>query len=130
MKNYIPKSTKAKAVQKIINEALDILESVGIPVIKTERALEKMAVCLLAVANVTKDWSKAKENANLKSREIITFINKNFEENISSGSYDDIRRKDLKLLVLADIVVNSGVNKGSTTNAQLGVTHCTQTLNI
>jgi len=116
MKNYIPKSTKAKAVQKIINEALDILESVGIPMIKTERGLEKMAVCLLAVANVTKDWSKAKENANLKSREIITFINKNFEENISSGSYDDIRRKDLKLLVLADIVVNSGVNKGSATN--------------
>jgi type II restriction enzyme len=75
-----------------------------------------MAVCFLAVANVTKDWSKAIENANLKSRDIINFVNKNFEENISPGSYDDIRRKDLKLLVLADIVVNSGVNKGSATN--------------
>jgi type II restriction enzyme len=116
MKNYIPKSTKSKAVQNIINEALYILESVGIPMTKTERGLERMAVCFLAVADVTNDWSKAKENANLKSRDIITLVNKNFEENISSGSYDDIRRKDLKLLVLADIVVNSGVNKGSATN--------------
>ena len=116
MKNYIPKSTKSKAVQKIINEALDILDSVGIPMTKTERGLERMAVCFLAVAGVTKDWSKAKENANLKSRDIINIVNKNFEEKISSGSYDDIRRKDLKLLVLADIVVNSGVKKGSATN--------------
>jgi BsuBI/PstI restriction endonuclease domain/BsuBI/PstI restriction endonuclease HTH domain len=116
MKNYIPKSTKSKPVQKIINEALEILESVGIPMDKTERALERMAVCFLAVAGVTKDWSKAKENTNLKSRAIITYVNANFEEKISSGSYDDIRRKDLKLLVLADIVENSGVNKGSATN--------------
>ena len=116
MKNYITKSTKSKQVQEIINQALDILESVGIPMDKTERGLEKMAVCFLAVADVTKDWSKAIENANLKSRDIINFVNKNFEENISSGSYDDIRRKDLKLLVLANIVVNSGLNKGSATN--------------
>ncbi len=55
-------------------------------------------------------------NTNLKSRAIITYVNANFEEKISSGSYNDIRRKDLKLLVLADIVENSGVNKGSATN--------------
>ncbi len=117
MKNHIPKSSKTLSVQQIINEALDILESVGIPMnSKSERGLERMAVCFLAVAGVTDDWSKAKENANLKSRDIIRIVNENFEENISSGSYDDIRRKDLKLLVLADIVVNSGVNKGSATN--------------
>ncbi len=117
MKNYITKSTKSKSVKKIIDEALDILESVGIPLnTKTERGMEKMAVCFLAVAGVKKDWSKAIENANLKSRDIINIVNENFEENISPGSYDDIRRKDLKLLVLADIIVNSGVNKGSATN--------------
>lgn len=117
MRNYIPKSSKSLSVQQIINEALDILESAGIPMnSKTERGLERMAVCFLAVAGVTEDWRKAKENANLKSRDIIRIVNKNFEENISSGSYDDIRRKDLKLLVLADIVINSGVNKGSATN--------------
>ncbi len=116
MKNYIPKNTKSKGVQKIINEALDILESVGIPMSKTERGLERMAVCFLAVAGVKRDWNEAKENTNLKSRDIINFVNKNFEEKISPGSYDDIRRKDLKLLVLADVVVNSGVKKGSATN--------------
>jgi hypothetical protein len=117
MKNYITKSKKSKPVQKIINEALEILDSVGIPLnSKTERAMEKMAVCFLAVAGVKKDWSKAIENANLKSRDIIKIVNENFEEKISPGSYDDIRRKDLKLLVLADIVINSGVNKRSATN--------------
>jgi type II restriction enzyme len=117
MKQYISKSKKSKQVQQIINEAIDILESVGIPISdKSERGLERMAICFLAIAGVTKDWTKAKENTNLKSRDIINIVNKNFEENISSGSYDDIRRKDLKLLVLADIIVNSGVNKGSATN--------------
>ena len=117
MKDFQPKSKKSKSTKKIINEALEILESVGIPLnTKTERGLERMAVCLLAVAGVIKDWSKAKENTNLKSRDIINIVNKNFEENISSGSYDDIRRKDLKLLVLSDIVLNSGVGKGSATN--------------
>lgn len=117
MNNYIQNSTKSRRVQKIINEAIHILESVGIPIAdKTQRSRERMAVCFLAVAGVTKDWSKAKDNTNLKSRDIINFVNEHFEEKISSGSYDDIRRKDLKLLVLADIIVNSGVNKGSATN--------------
>ncbi|MDR2512126.1 MAG: hypothetical protein LBC89_06720 [Bacteroidales bacterium] len=120
MKNHITKSSKSKTVQKIINEALDILESVGIPFnSKSERGLERMALSFLAVANVTKDWKKAKsteDDVHLKTREIIQIINQNFEENISSGSYDDIRRKDLKLLVLADLIVNTGVNKGSATN--------------
>ena len=57
MKNYIPKSTKSTPVQQIINEALAILEQVGIPMNQTERALERMAICFLAVAGVTKDWS-------------------------------------------------------------------------
>ena len=117
MKDFIPKSKKSKSIKKVINEALEILENVGIPLnTKTERGLEKMAVCFLAVAGVTKDWRKAKENTKLKSRDIINIVNKNFEENISPGSYDDIRRKDLRLLVLADLIVNSGVSKGSATN--------------
>jgi type II restriction enzyme len=117
MKKYISKSTKSNTTQQLINEALDILDSVGIPVEnKTERALERMAMCFLAVAGITKEWESAQENTNLKSRDIINFVNEHFEEKISSGSYDDIRRKDLKLLVLADLIINSGVNKGSATN--------------
>jgi type II restriction enzyme len=42
MKTYISKSAKSAKVQKMINEALDILESVGIPLeTRTERALER-----------------------------------------------------------------------------------------
>ena len=56
------------------------------------------------------------DNTHLQTRQIITFINKHFEENISSGSYDDIRRKDLKLLVVADLIVNSGDKLSAATN--------------
>ena len=117
MKTYISKSTKSTGIQKTINEALDILESVGIPVsTKTERGLERMALCFLAVASVTSDWAKASDSSHLKTREIISILNKTSEESISSGSYDDIRRKDLKLLVIADLIVNSGDNLSAATN--------------
>lgn len=117
MKNYIPKSRKSEPIRNLINQALEILESVGIPLNrKTERSLERMAVCFLAVSGVTSDWKKAKSDNYFKTREIINFVNLHFEENISSGSYDDIRRKDLKLLVMADIVINSADNLSSATN--------------
>jgi type II restriction enzyme len=75
MKNYINKSTKSEKIKKLINEALEILNFVGIPFDnKTERALERMAMSFLAVAAVTDNWKQAKENANLKSRDIINFI--------------------------------------------------------
>jgi hypothetical protein len=77
-----------------------------------------MAMAFLAVAGVTDDWMQsidASKKRRLKTREIIIFINENFEENISSGSYDDIRRKDLKLPVIASIIINSG-DKGRATN--------------
>jgi len=120
MKNYILKSKKSLAVIKLINEALDILESVGVPFEnKTERALESMAMSFLAVAGVTKSWKEAKslkEGRHLTTRQIIPFINDNYEEEISSGSYDDVRRKHLKLLVLGDLVINSGKNPNAATN--------------
>ena len=60
MKKYISKSTKSTTIQNLINEALDILENVGIPTnTKSERGLEKMAEAFLAVANVTQDWKTA-----------------------------------------------------------------------
>jgi type II restriction enzyme len=117
MKNYITKSIKSKPVQKIIDEALEILEVVGIPLTgKTERAMERIAISFLAVAGVTSNWKQAKNNTNLRTRDIINFVNEHFEETISSGSYDDIRRKDLKLLILSDLIINSGTSKRSATN--------------
>ncbi|MCL2600896.1 MAG: hypothetical protein FWD88_06920 [Treponema sp.] len=117
MKTYISKSTKSAEIQKMIAEALDILESVGIPLVdKTERYLERMAVCFLAVASVVDDWSKASCDNFYKTRDVINYVNAHFEESISPGSYDDIRRKGLKLLVLANIVVNSGDQQSAATN--------------
>lgn len=120
MKAYIQTSNKTSLNQKLINEALDILESVGIPFErKTIKGLQSMAMCFLSVADVTKSWKQAKgqnENRHLKTREIIKFINEHYEENISPGSYDDVRRKHLKLLVLAELVLNSADNPSASTN--------------
>ncbi len=120
MKIYITNSTKSESVQKLINEALDILESVGMPFdTKTPKALQSMAMSFLAVAGVSKSWKEAKslkEGRHLTTREIIKFINENYEEKISSGSYDDIRRKHLKFLVLGDLIINSGKNPNAATN--------------
>jgi len=44
---YFSKSKKAKATIYILNEAIDILTQIGIPIEdKTERSLEKMKKCL------------------------------------------------------------------------------------
>jgi len=117
---YVTKSQKDKAILNIINQALDILNIVGIPFTDlTERRLERMAMALLAVADVTTDWRTAKGDESKRSlgtRDIIEYVNQHFGENISPGSYDDIRRQDLKLLVLADLVVNSSGKPGAATN--------------
>jgi hypothetical protein len=120
MKVYITKSSKSLANQKLINEALDILESVGVPFEKkSHRGLDMMAMSFLAVAGVIKNWKQAKgqnENRHLTTRQIINFINEHYQENISLGSYDDIRRKHLKLLVLAELILNSARNPTASAN--------------
>lgn len=120
MVDYIPKSRKTEKIKKLINGALDILLSVGIPFSgKKDRGLEMMAMAFLAVAGIKKSWKEAQgqnEHRHLKTRDIIKFINENYEENISSGSYDDIRRKHLKLLILDDLVLNSANNPSAAPN--------------
>lgn len=124
MKQYIDpkKSTtfneKSKEVQKLINTTLYILECFGIPMDSTPRRLERMAIAFLACADVKtlQDFSQIKnsnDNYSLKTREVISYVNQYFSENISSGSYDDIRRKDLKLLTVAEIVLQSNPNSAT-----------------
>lgn len=120
MKTYITKSNKPVNIQQLINEALDILEHVGIPVNKkTEKGLQSMAMAFLAVAGVTKSWKEIQgqnDNRHLKTRDIIKYINEHYDENISPGSYDDIRRKHLKPLVDAELVLNSAKKPNAATN--------------
>lgn len=120
MYDYIPKSKKTEAQKLLINQALHILESTGIPLVgKGGRALEMMAMSFMAVAGIIRDWKEAKgqnEHRHLKTREIIAFINEHYGEKISPGSYDDIRRKHLRLPFLADLILNSADNPNAAPN--------------
>jgi len=124
MKQYISPDksktfrAKPKAIQQLINHTLHILNSFGVPTNGTQRRLERMAMAFLACGNVKKltDLKHIKDSnyvSALKTRDIISFINEHFYEQISSGSYDDIRRKDLKLLTIAGIVWQSSPNSAT-----------------
>jgi BsuBI/PstI restriction endonuclease domain/BsuBI/PstI restriction endonuclease HTH domain len=110
------------AAEKMVENALAILSELGVPIEGlTPRRKERMAKAFLAVAGLTSKmkWSEAKDNDDghqLLSRQIISFMNMHWHENISSGSYDDIRRKDLILPVEALIVLNSAKNPNANTN--------------
>lgn len=113
---------KKKSVRKRILEAIDILLKVHVPLNDlTPRRLEKMAMTFMAVAgiNIKNSWTQCQSIENsrfLRTREIISYINDNFEENISFGSYDDIRRKDLVLLVGMCLIIKSAKNPNADTN--------------
>ncbi len=106
------------------DESQEILRAIGVPLDDmTRRRCERIALALLAVANVRPDtpWAEAavysgQESWALLTREIITFWNKNYGENISSGSYDDVRRKDLIVLVEAGVVIRSAHDPNASTN--------------
>lgn len=106
--NFKKKSANVKAV---INEALAFLTACGIPMDElTPRSLEMMAMTFLAVADVaaSDQWKSLKtksDNRSITTRGVILWINSYLQENISSGSYDDIRRKHLKFPVLAEVIV-------------------------
>lgn len=117
MKIKIQTGTPTK-VKNLVFNILDVFQLIGIPVDNTDRKLERMAKACLAVGKIKKDFSEACsfEDGFTRTRDIITFENKNFGEDISPGSYDDIRRQDLKLLVEAGIVVNSSSTEEQATN--------------
>ena len=112
---------KSKHIQKLYSDMLDILVAVGIPVgeLTSDRRREKMAGACLAAGQIVESFKEAKSVMNgsfRTTRRIIEFENEHYGEQISSGSYDDIRRKDLKLLVDEGYVVNSSVLDQSATN--------------
>jgi len=113
MKNYIPHSNKSNTVVQLINEALDILNSVGIPLgNRTENNLQWLAMTFLTVSGVKKNWDEAQsfDTRNLTPKEIIKTINEDFDESRSPGSYDAIRDNFLTLLVEKNLIVNRGIS--------------------
>jgi hypothetical protein len=120
--DFIPNSNKSEQLKKLLNQAIYILINLGIPLEnQTCRRLERIAMAFLAISNIksTEEWSQIKEkqsNYALRTRDIIRYWNTYFDENISESSYDDIRRKDLKLLVLGEIIIKSASNPNAATN--------------
>lgn len=116
---YISKSKKTKSMQQLINEALYILDKFGVPLEGiTLRRKERIGMAFLAVANVKQSgqWKNIHSSHALRTRDIIKYWNNHFDENISDSSYDDIRRKDLKLIVLAKIINSSSANPNAARN--------------
>jgi len=113
-----PKAIKIEQAQTILREA-----GVGLRDL-TPRGRERTALCLLGVAQVRpdEDWSYAKSLLDdpsvkaLRSRDILSFRNEHYQEGLSSGSYDDVRRKDLALLVNAGLVAKSARDATADTN--------------
>ena len=111
---------KSDKVRQLYCDMLDILETVGIPVDGlTDRRKEKMAGACLATGQIVNSFKEVKsimDGSFMKTRDIIDFENEHYGENISSGSYDDIRRKDLKPLTDMGLVLNSSLLDQSATN--------------
>jgi hypothetical protein len=109
-------------IEKICFEALDILGSLGVPLEGlTARRKEKMAKAFISVAGLRpqQNWTEIKysdPDHQLRSRDIIRWMNDNLDETISMGSYDDIRRKDLIFAVEVGVVLKAAGNEDAATN--------------
>jgi hypothetical protein len=107
-----------------VDEALKLLAGAGVPVDSlTPIGRDRIALALLSIANMKPDtpWSDAAihddgANWRLTSRQIIKFQNEFWQQRISPGSYDDIRRSDLEPLLLASIAVASAGNPNANRN--------------
>ncbi len=113
---------KQKQLDTLVKEATDILVAFGVPTEgMTERRKAKMAKAFLAVAGIKPGdkWTEIKVNDpshRPRSRDCINWMNKHLGENISSGSYDDIRRKDLVFPVEVGAVLKAAGNEDAATN--------------
>lgn len=115
---------KKSAAEARVDETLQILEAVGFPLsLKTPEMQRRLARILLAVCNLTPKtaWSKTAVwegpgSWSPRSRAIIPFVNKHYAESISSGSYDDVRRKNLDFLVASGLVLRSPGRPDAATN--------------
>lgn len=112
----------AKKYAALVDETLVILSALGVPISGlTDRRQAKMAKAFLALADLKPgmSWSQLKcadDGHQLRSREVIAFINAHWGEQIADSSYDDIRRKDLIYAVEAQIVIKSASKLNANTN--------------
>ena len=111
-------------ISERVEQALSILKQVGIPVRDLRpRRRERVAKALLAVARIKPDepWTAATSHYAgtsdpITTRQIIGFWNSHYGESIKDSSYDDVRRKDLVLLVEAGLVNRSAADPAAEVN--------------
>lgn len=109
-----------KVVAEVIYVVLGVLKEIGIPFEgQTMFRLQRMAQACMAIGGIKSSIHEVRSLStgySLSTKEIVRYENEYYNENISEGSYDDIRRKDLNLLVLANIALNSSVVEAQATN--------------
>ncbi|WP_375314349.1 BsuBI/PstI family type II restriction endonuclease [Bradyrhizobium sp. A5] len=118
MEFFVPDDYKEK-----VEQAQNILRQVGVPLREeTPRRRERVAKALLAVAGIRPGdpWTGAKSLQEgfkpLKTRDIIRIWNDEYGEAVADSSYDDVRRKDLKILVAYGLVASSAADPHADTN--------------
>ena len=107
-----------------VEQALNILRGIGVPLRNyTKRRRERIAKSLLAVGHLQPHtpWAEAQSFFDdgpkpVTTREIIRFWNEHYGERLADSSYDDVRRKDLAVLVAAKIVLPSAADPTADTN--------------
>jgi hypothetical protein len=96
-------------VAECVGAVLKVLRDVGVPTPGSALRQARQAKALMALmgAKSVDDLRVAKSLAErgLVTREIIEFENRYLGEKIGMGSYDDIRRKDLKPSALANVAI-------------------------
>ena len=113
-----PKAIKMEQAKAILLEAGVTLRGL------TARGQDRAGLCLLAVAQIPADgqWRDARSHLDdpdvrvMRTRDILSFRNEHYHEGLSSGSYDDVRRKDLVLLVNAGLATASAKDAAADTN--------------
>ena len=114
--------TDASTLGGLVEQALKILTALGIPTGRmTAHRKKRMAKAFIAVAALKpgmswKDMKTSDENHRPRTRDVIAWMNKYLEESVSSGSYDDVRRRDLVLPTEAGIILKAAGNKDAATN--------------
>lgn len=111
------------SAEKKIKQACEFLDAIGVPINKqTARRKKRWAMALLGAANLkpNSSWKKAaiagKAKHNITTREMIEFWNEHYGEKLSRGSYDDVKRKDLDVLMEAGVVAGSAANSDANPN--------------
>lgn len=123
---------KSKKQKSIIQDAVNILSELGIPVenftSRQTRRVERLGMVLLALGDLkpNMEWSEIKcknDHISLTTREIIKFLNANYSEKIADSSYDDFKRIEIDQLILDGIVI-PGFNRSATNDSRSAYSLC------